>query len=93
MALPSKRVEIVLMADQAEPLHLWIEAPAALARRREFDKATSMRVIGGAAGLFLLALLLIPAATALLFLLALIIVFPLTLVGMAGFSRGKSGAP
>jgi hypothetical protein len=93
MALPSNRVEIVLMADQADPLHLWVEAPASLARRREFDKAKSMRVVGGAAGLFLLALFLIPAATALLSLLALMIVFPLALVGMAGFSRGKSGAP
>ncbi len=85
------RFEIVLMADQPEPVHFWVEAPGALARRMDFDKQKSMRLLGGAACLLLLALLLIPAATALLFLLALIIVFPLTLVGMAGMRRGRSG--
>jgi len=86
---PKDRIEVILMADQADPAHLWIQSTAAQARRMEFNKETSVRILGGAAAVFLLSLYLIPAKTVILLLLSLIILFPLKLIGMAGFSRGR----
>ncbi len=90
MALPSKdRIEIILMADKAEPIHLWVQSSVELARRLEYDKEKSTRILSGLAVLLLLALLLFPAATVLLSLLSLIVIFPMALVGMAGYFRGS----
>ncbi len=85
---PKDRFEIVLMADQPAPIRLWTEAPAASAKRFAFDKEKTVRGLGGAALLLLLMLYFFPAATVMLSLLALIVLFPMKLVGMAGYSRG-----
>jgi hypothetical protein len=87
MTPPNDRVEVVLMADQARPLHLWLQSTSELGRRYEFDKDKSLRVIGGAAALLLFMFFISPGATVILLLLSLIVLFPLTLVGMAGYFR------
>lgn len=90
MALPPEdRIEIVLMSNEAEPIHLWVQTSAALARRLEYNKEKSTRILGGLGVLLFLAFLLIPAATVFLFLMGVIVFFPLALVGMAGYFRGR----
>ena len=89
MSSPTKdRIEIVLMADDAKSIGVWVEAPAGFARRFEFNKDKSLRILGGGGVLALLTFYLFPAATAMTSLLGLIIIFPLSLVGMMGCSRG-----
>lgn len=85
---PKDRIELVLMADQANPTHLWLQSTTELARRYEFNREKSLRVIAGAAALLLVMFFLSPGGTVILLLLSLIIFFPLTLVGMAGYFRG-----
>ncbi|GLI94993.1 hypothetical protein [Methylocystis echinoides] len=88
MTPPNDRIEVVLMADQARPMHLWLQSTAELARRYSFNKEKSVRVVGGAAALLFVMFLLSPGGTVILLLLSLIVFFPMSLVGMAGFFRG-----
>ncbi len=46
---PKDRLEIVLMADQATPIHLWLQSTSQLAKRFDLNKEKSLRVAGGAA--------------------------------------------
>lgn len=85
---PEDRLEIVLMADQAAPIHLWVQSTAESARRIEFDKERSTRIVGGVALFLIVMLYFFREATAMLLLLGLIVIFPLKLVGMAGYFRG-----
>lgn len=85
---PKDRLEIVFMADQAAPIHLWVQSTVEFARRIEFDKEKSVRVIGGVALFLILMLYFFRGATAMLLLLGLMVIFPLKLVGMAGYFRG-----
>jgi len=88
MALPPKdRVELVLMSDQAAPIHLWIESNSELARCIELNKEKSIRVLGSAALFFTAVLYFFPALAVMLLLMGLILLFPMTLVGMAGYFR------
>lgn len=86
---PKDRIEVVLMADQANPVHVWLQSTTELARRYEFNKDKSFRVIAGAVALLLFMFFLSPGGTVILLLLSLIVFFPLTLVGMAGYFRGS----
>lgn len=72
------------MNGEAVPLRLWVQSTAQLARRLEYSKEKFRHVF---AIFFALAADLFPAATAMLILLSLIVIFPMRLVGMAGFSR------
>lgn len=85
---PEDRLEIVLMADQAAPIHLWVQSTAESARRIEFDKERSTRIVGGVALFLIVMLYFFREATAMLLLLGLIVIFPLKLVGLAGYFRG-----
>ncbi len=89
MTTRDNRFEIVLMADQPAPIHLWIQVTAELAKRVEYGKEMSFRIIGGVTLFLILVLYFFPAATVMLFLLGLIVIFPLGLVGMAGYFRGR----
>ncbi|WP_363349437.1 hypothetical protein [Methylocystis echinoides] len=75
------------MNGEADPLRLWVPSTAQLARRLEYSKEKSRQVFGGLAIFVALAAYLFPAATVMLVLLSLIVIFPMRLVGMAGFSR------
>lgn len=86
---PQDRLELVLMADQPTPLRFWAQSTAALAKRYAFDKQQSIRIVAGAGIFLLLMLFFFPAATVMLALVAAIILFPMSLVGMAGFARGS----
>jgi len=89
MATPPKdRLEIVLMADQSAPVHLWLQSTAELAKRFEYNKDRSARILGGAALLLVLMLYLFPALVIIPALVIVMVLFPLTLVGLAGYSRG-----
>jgi hypothetical protein len=89
MAVPPKdRIELVLMSDQAASLHFWIQSNSDLARRVELNKEKSIRALGGAALLLVILLYFSPGATVILSLMGLIVLFPMTLVGMAGYFRG-----
>ncbi|MGJ0392459.1 MAG: hypothetical protein ACR650_06815 [Methylocystis sp.] len=87
--LPKDRVELVLMSDQVAPVHLWIQSTPKFVRRFEFDRDRSFRVLAGAALFFIFALYFFPAATVLLSLMGLIVLFPMGLVGLAGYFRGQ----
>lgn len=88
MTPPNDRIEVVLMADQPRPMHLWLQSTAQMARRYDFDREKSLRVVGGAVALLFVMFLLSPGGTVILLLLSLILFFPMSLVGMAGFFRG-----
>lgn len=85
---PEDRLELVLMSDQPAPIRLWAQSTAELSKRYEFGKEKSVRILGGGACFLLMMLVFFPAATVMLALLATIVLFPMKLVGMAGFSRG-----
>ena len=88
MALPPKdRIELVLASDQAAPIHLWIQSNSELARRIELNKEKSVRVLACAALFFIAMLYFFPALTVSLLLMGLIVLFPMTLVGMTGYFR------
>ncbi|WP_363351960.1 hypothetical protein [Methylocystis echinoides] len=82
------RIEVVLMADEAQPLRFWVQSTAQLARKLEYGREKSRQILAALAVVLVLAVYLFPAATVMLILLSLIVIFPLALVGMAGFSRG-----
>jgi hypothetical protein len=85
---PKHRIEIVLMADQAAPVRFWAQSTAELAKHIEYDKEKSIRILGGAALFLIIALYAFPAATVISFLIGVIVILPLNLVEMAGYSRG-----
>lgn len=90
MVTPAKdRLEIVLMADQATPIHLWVQSTAELAKRIECAKEKSARIVGGVALMLIAMFYFFPAATAMLMLVVAMAVFPLKLVGMAGYFLGR----
>ena len=81
------RIELVLMKNEPAHIRLWMHTPAGFARRYEFDKDKSLKIVGGMALFFLLMLYFAPAMSIMLFLVLLIILVPLSMVGMAGYSR------
>jgi hypothetical protein len=90
MVLPPKdRIELVLISDQAVPIHLWVQSTSDLAKRIELSKEKSIRVLGGSALFFIAALYLFPAPVVMSLLMGFIVLFPMTLVGMAGYFRNS----
>ena len=88
MVSPSNdRLELVLMNNEPAHTRLWLQTPAGYARRYEFDKGKSLKIIGAVAVSLLLMLYFAPAFTIMSFLVLLIILIPLAMVGMAGYSR------
>ena len=85
---PKHRIEIVLMADQAAPVRFWAQSTAELAKRIEYDKEKSIRIVAGVALFLIIVLYVFPAATVIGFLMGIIVILPANLVGMAGYSRG-----
>lgn len=81
------RIELVLMKNEPAHMRVWMQIPAGFARRYEFDKDKSLKIFGGIAVFLLLMLYFAPAMSIMLFLLLLIILVPLSMVGMAGYSR------
>jgi len=90
---PKDRIEVVLMNNQPNETHIWVQVTADLARIYELDKDKSLKVIGGAVGLYILLFYISPATAIILLLVFLIILFPLSMVGMAGYSRSKQNTP
>jgi hypothetical protein len=84
---PNDRIELVLMSNQAAPVHLWVQSTANTSRRVELDKDRSVRVIGASAFVLLFMLYFFPGAAVIILLIGLMVGFPLTLVGMAGVFR------
>lgn len=84
---PRERIELVLKPNEGPPIRLWVEAPAGFARRYDFDREKSLQILGGVGVFLLLTLYFAPAATIILLLIGVIILFPMSLVGMAGYSR------
>lgn len=88
MALPPKdRIELVLNSDQVGSIHLWLQSNSDFAKRVEFNKEKSVRVLGAAALFFIAVLYFFPAPAVTLSLMGLMVLFPMTLVGMAGYFR------
>lgn len=85
--LPKDRVEIVLKPTEAGSIRLWVEAPAGYARRYACEREKSLQILGAAGVFLLLMLYFAPAATVILLLIGIIIIFPMSLVGMMGYSR------
>lgn len=88
MVAPSNdRFELILMKAEPSQTRLWVQTPAGFARRYEFDRDKSIRIIGASAVFLLLMLYFAPALTIMTSLVLLIVLAPLTMVGMAGYSR------
>lgn len=88
MVAPSDdRIEVVLMKNEPSHTRLWVQAPAGFARRHEFDKEKSVKIIAASAVFLLFMLFFAPALTIMSFLVLLIVFVPLSMVGMAGYSR------
>jgi|GEM_PF-6499274 len=81
------RIELVLMKNEPAQVRVWMQIPAGFARRYEFGKDKSLKIFGGIAVFLLLMLYFAPAMSIMLFLVLLIILVPLSMVGMAGYSR------
>ena len=79
--------EVVLMKDEPFQTRLWVQTPAGFARRYEFDKDKSIKIIGGLAVFLLFMLYFAPALTIMTSLVLLIVLAPLAMVGMAGHAR------
>ncbi|QGM99192.1 hypothetical protein [Methylocystis parvus] len=86
---PDHRIEIVLMSDQDNPVHLWVQSTADASKHVELSKQRSLRAIGIGLLLLVIALYLFPGAVVILLLIGLMIGFPLSLVGMAGYFRKR----
>jgi hypothetical protein len=84
---PDNRIEVVLLSDQANSVHLWVQSTASASRRVEFDKERSTRIFGASLFVLVIALYFFRGAAVMLLLVGLIIGFPLSLVGMAGYFR------
>lgn len=87
MARPADCFELIFLADQDAPIHLWVRTNGDWAREIEYDKLQSLKLIG----IFLLFLFfgVLLAAGALLILALLIgmMLFPAYLVGLIGYYR------
>ncbi len=81
------RIEFILMKNEPAQTRFWVQTPASFARRYEYDKEISIKIIGGSAVLLLLMLYFAPALTIITFLILLIVLVPLSMVGMAGYTR------
>lgn len=90
-ALSNDRFELVLMNNDPAQTRLWMQTPAGFARRYECDKDKSIKLLGAMAVVLLLMLYFAPAFTIISFLVLLIILVPLSMVGMAGYSRTDQG--
>lgn len=89
VSTPKDRIEIVLKNNQPNQIHLWVQTSAELARRYEFDKDKSLKIIGGTAALIILIFYISPATAIISLLVCLIILFPLSIVGMAGYFQSN----
>lgn len=83
----NNRIELVLMKNEPAQTRLWVQTPAGFARRYEFDKGTSIKIISGSVVFLLLMMYFAPALTIIVFLVLLIVLVPLFMVEMAGYSR------
>lgn len=88
VTLPDNRIELILMSDQPSSVHLWAKSTTELARRYEFDKEKSNKLLAASAVFLVLMFLFFREATALLLLSAVMVLFPLWLVELVGWFRG-----
>jgi hypothetical protein len=88
MEPPKHRIEISLQPIEAPPIRLWIQSSADFARLYGFDRQKSLQILGGAGVFLLIMLYFAPASTVILLLIGVMVLFPMSLVGMAGYSRG-----
>lgn len=86
---PNDRVELVLLSDDPTPIHFWVKSSAELARRFEFNKEKSVRLFSALAVALLVMILFFRGATLMLLLISLMVLFPLWLVELAGYFRGR----
>ena len=87
VAPTTDRIELILMKNDPACMRLWVQTPAGFARRYEVDKDMSMKIIGGSALFLLLMIYFAPAFTIMSLLVLLIILVPLSMVGLAGYAR------
>ena len=84
---PADCFELVFLADQEAPIHLWMRANGDWAREIEYDQSQSFKIVGA----FLLFLffggLLAAGALLILILLVGMVLFPAYLVGLIGYYR------
>jgi hypothetical protein len=86
---PKDRIEVVFMDGEAKPIRLWAQARPQQATLIKFDKNKTIRVLGGAAVVALLALYLMPDAIVILLLIVAMALFAFRMVDIVGFSVGE----
>jgi hypothetical protein len=80
-------LDLIFLADQDAPIHLWMRANGDWAREIEYNKSQSFKIFGTFL-LFLFFGFLLAASTLLLLILLIgMVLFPAYLVGLIGYYR------
>ena len=87
MSKPADCFELVFLADQEAPIHLWIRANGDWAREIEYNKSQSLKFICILLLFLFFGVLLAASALLMLILLIGMVLFPAYLVGLIGYYR------
>ena len=87
MSKPADCFELVFLADQDAPIHLWMRANGDWAREIEYDKSQSLKFICMLLLFLFFGVLLAASALLMLILLIAMVLFPAYLVGLIGYYR------
>jgi hypothetical protein len=87
MSKPADCFELVFLADQEAPIHLWIRANDDWAREIEYNKSQSLKFICILLLFLFFGVLLAASALLMLILLIGMVIFPAYLVGLIGYYR------
>jgi Flp pilus assembly protein TadB len=88
MPKPGDCFDFIFLADQDEPIHLWIRANGDWSREIEYNQSQSLKIAGALLLFLFFGLLLAASALLILILLIGMVLFPAYLVGLIGYYRG-----
>ena len=87
MSKPADCFELVFLADQVAPIHLWMRTNGDWAREIEFNNFQSLKFICILLLFLFFGVLLAASALLMLILLIGMVLFPAYLVGLIGYYR------
>ena len=84
---PTDCLEVILLADQDAPIHLWMRANGDWAREIEYNKSQSLKILAALLLFLFFGLMLAASTLVLLALLFGMVIMPAYLVGLIGYYR------